>query len=141
MKKDIKQKKKKDCPNGPSIEKEGISEFPQQKVRESIENIDEKEALIQKIEQFFRETFASLIGLEILTFFHRNEYFMDRAEKIAHYIGRDKDLRTVSEVLNKLTEIGLIEKIGEKDSAIYTLNNDLRDTLHEEMSTLLKEKK
>ncbi len=62
--------------------------------------------------EFLDEIYEKYVTLEILLLFYRNEYIMEDVNKIARTIGRDKYIDIVGNILNKLVDEEILEKIG-----------------------------
>jgi hypothetical protein len=77
----------------------------------------------EDIDIVLRDTFRVVVRLELLIFFTRNQYAMDTARKFATFVKRPESF--VKQELDYLTKCGLVDKMGEGDTAIYSFTNDL----------------
>ncbi|MFH0774547.1 MAG: hypothetical protein V2A53_03500 [bacterium] len=65
----------------------------------------------------------AMTKLELLIFFTRNQYAMDTATRFSEFIKRPEAY--VREALEFFTRKGIVEKMGEGETAIYSFTSDL----------------
>lgn len=75
------------------------------------------------IGKFLEGITDSMVRTELILFFHRNQFAMDVSSNIARWIGRD--VRAVEKELDGLVEQGILDKMGDGPSAIYSYTQDL----------------
>lgn len=81
----------------------------------------------------------SLIKIDLVLLFNKNEYSLGTAKDFANQIKMGKDENLVKKIIDDLVEKKIMEKIGgEKESATYGLNDTLRPYLIEKIEEALK---
>lgn len=84
----------------------------------NLEGIEEKEREEEKFNEMGKKFVAQL---EIATFFEQNPYAMDTADNLSRQIRRE--LSVCGPIFDSLINKGILEKMGEGDSAILSLIN------------------
>lgn len=77
----------------------------------------------ENIGKFLEGITESMVRIEIILFFHRNQFAMDVAKNIAKWIGRD--VGVVEKELERLVEQKIVDKMGTGPSAIYSYTQDV----------------
>ncbi|MBU1599385.1 hypothetical protein KKG61_04685 [bacterium] len=79
------------------------------------------------IREIFSEILLAMTKLELLIFFSRNQYAMDTASRLSEFVKRPEAY--VREALEFFVKKGIVEKMGEGETAIYSFTSDL-ETIH-----------
>ena len=78
---------------------------------------------MKSIAEFLEELSQSNDVLEIVVFFHANQFAMDTALNIARWL--KKDFTQIEGYLAHLFSLGVLEKMGEGSSAIFSYTQDI----------------
>lgn len=78
---------------------------------------------MKSIAEFLEKLSQSSDEMEIVVFFHTNQFAMDTALNIARWLKRDYN--QVEEYLDHLFSLGVLEKMGEGNSAIFSYTQDI----------------
>ena len=78
---------------------------------------------MKSISEFLEELTQSNDEMEIVVFFHNNQFAMDTALNIARWL--KKDYSQIEDQLTHLFSLGVLEKMGEGSSAIYSYTQDI----------------
>ncbi|MCL6639606.1 MAG: hypothetical protein K6T80_08030 [Firmicutes bacterium] len=76
----------------------------------------------EKLEQLLAAITDSIIKISLVVFFHRNQGALDSAEGLARWVG--KKTEEVERALAELTDVGIVDKIGEGRFAAYSYTQD-----------------
>lgn len=79
--------------------------------------------MAENIGKFLEGITESMVRVEIILFFHKNQFAMDVARNIARWIGRD--IGIVEKELERLVEQKILERMGTGPSAIYSYTQDI----------------
>ena len=80
-----------------------------------------------EIREIFSEILMAMTKLELMIFFLRNQYAMDTARRFSEFVKRPESY--VRESLEFFVKKGIVEKMGEGETAIYSFTSDL-ETIH-----------
>ncbi len=78
---------------------------------------------MKSISEFLEKLSQSNDEIEIVIFFHTNQFAMDTALNIARWL--KKDYSQVEKYLSHLFSLGVLEKMGEGSSAIFSYTQDI----------------
>ncbi|MBU0701865.1 hypothetical protein KKE26_11355 [bacterium] len=78
---------------------------------------------MKSITEFLEELSQSNDEMEIVVFFNTNQFAMDTALNIARWLKRD--CNQVGDCLTHLFSLGVLEKMGEGNSAVYSYTQDI----------------
>lgn len=78
---------------------------------------------MKSISEFLEELSQSNDEMEIVAFFHSNQFAMDTALNVARWL--KKDYSQIEDHLTHLFSLGILEKMGEGSSAIYSYTQDI----------------
>ncbi len=78
---------------------------------------------MKSIAEFLENLSQSDDEIEIVVFFHTNQFAMDTAMNISRWL--KKDYSQVEEFLSHLFSLGVLEKMGEGNSAIFSYTQDI----------------
>lgn len=79
--------------------------------------------MVENIGKFLEGITESMVRIEIILFFHKNQFAMDVARNIARWIGRD--VGVVEKELERLVEQKILDRMGTGPSAIYSYTQDI----------------
>lgn len=79
--------------------------------------------MAENIGKFLEGIAESMIRIEIILFFYRNQFAMDVARNIARWIGRE--VGVVEKELEKLVEQKILDRMGTGTLAIYSYTQDV----------------
>ncbi|MDI6780967.1 MAG: hypothetical protein QME49_02480 [bacterium] len=78
---------------------------------------------MKSISEFLEKLSQSEDEIEVVVFFHVNQFAMDTALNISRWL--KKDCNQVEEYLIHLFSLGVLEKMGEGNSAIFSYTQDI----------------
>jgi predicted transcriptional regulator len=78
---------------------------------------------MKSISEFLEELSRSDDEMDIVVFFHNNQFAMDTGVNIARWI--KKDYNQIKDKLEHLVSLGVLEKMGTGSSAIYSYTQNV----------------
>jgi predicted transcriptional regulator of viral defense system len=92
------------------------------------------------IKGIFSEILMSMTKLELLIFFSKNQYSMDTARRFSEFIKRPESY--VRESLEFFVRKGIVEKMGDGETSIYSFTSDMEaiHTIEEFIKPILRKK-
>ena len=96
--------------------------------------------MVTGIREIFSEILMAMTKLELLVFFSRNQYAMDTASRFSEFVKRPESY--VREALEFFVKKGIVEKMGEGETAIYSFTSDLEviHTIDEFSKSILRKR-
>ena len=86
------------------------------------------------LDEFITQVANSFVKIELIKYFYRNPNFLGTVQDLALAIGRDS--KKISKGIGDLVAVGIIQKSGRKNAAIWSYKPD--ETLHRNVTLFIK---
>lgn len=88
----------------------------------------------QDLEEFITTVANSFVKIELIKFFFHNPHFLGKVGDISQAIGRDS--KRVSKGIDDLVGIGIIQKSGQKNGAIWNFKPEA--SMHQKITQFIE---